>query len=120
MNVLVVDDDIDTVSLLSMLLERHGCRVDMASTLADARAALSQGGYDVLISDLHLPDGTGTSLLRPARPEGLRVAILVTGAGGLEQRRMSQEAGFDRFYSKPIDGSQIIAKIRSLADEPRS
>lgn len=117
MNVLLVDDDLDTLALLSMMLERQGCRVDVAANLADGNASLVRTVYDVLISDLHLPDGQGTSLLQRGRPPGLRLAVLVTGAGEEEQRRSSREIGFDQFFTKPIDGTQIIAMIRSLMNE---
>lgn len=114
MNVLIVEDDPDMLALLSMMLERQGWHVDIAANLGDGKAALLRTVYDVLISDLHLPDGHGTSLLEPERPGGLRAAILVTGAGEEERRPTWRNMGFDQFLTKPIDGTQIVARLRSL------
>lgn len=114
MKILVVDDDVDTTELLAMLLERHGYDVKIASSLLEARASLAQNQYDVLITDLHLTDGQGTSLLEPTRPKNLRAAILVTGAGEEEQRRASRDLGFDRCLTKPVDVNQIISRLESL------
>jgi DNA-binding response OmpR family regulator len=120
MNVLVVDDDVDTTALLAMLLERRGHHVDVASTLTEAKAALDVGDHDVLVADLHLPDGNGTSLLDPVRPSSLRLALLVTGASEEEQQEASHDLGFDGCYTKPVDGRQIVQRVQALTNNTGS
>lgn len=117
MKVLVVDDDVDTLALLSMLLVRHGFEADVASSVSDGKKALSNVTYDVLIADLHLPDGLGTLLLLPMRPKSLRAAILVTGGGDDAERRLSRDLGFDHCMIKPVEFNYLIARIRSAIGE---
>jgi two-component system response regulator PilR (NtrC family) len=114
MNVLVVDDDEDTTALMSMALAREGWQVDTVPTLAAARAALMRGRYSVLVTDLHMPDGSGMSLLAEPPPHPLQAAIVVTGTGDEQQRRTCLELGFGRCLTKPLTGSEIVAAIRSL------
>jgi len=112
--VLVVDDDDDTSYILSLYLEREGWRVNCAPSVREARAELSQNSYDVLVTDLNLPDGDGLSLLEPSRPEKLRAALLVTGVSDSTGRRHSEARGFDYLLVKPFDGKQIVTLIRRL------
>jgi two-component system response regulator PilR (NtrC family) len=114
MNVLVVDDDEDTAVLLSLLLEHEGWRVDAASSVADAHRALDRDAYDVLVTDLHLPDGSGMSLLSGPLRYPLRAAIVVTGVDDEEQRAACMRLGFGRCLTKPLSGSELVASIRSL------
>lgn len=116
MKVLVVDDDEDTVVLLSMLMERHGLVVDTVSTFAEALEALDAGDYHVVVTDLNMPDGDGMSLLAQAKPKTpLLGAILVTGAETVEQREAIKQIGFTHCFTKPVDSARIIAAIDSLA-----
>jgi DNA-binding response OmpR family regulator len=112
--VLVVDDDDDTSYILSLYLEREGWRVNCAPSVREARAELAQNSYDVLVTDLNLPDGDGLSLLEPSRPERLRAALLVTGVSDSTGRRYSEDRGFDCLLVKPFDGKQIVSLIRRL------
>lgn len=67
--VLVVDDAPDAARLLSHHLRVLGCEITLAETLAAAREALERGGFDLVITDRHLPDGSGTELVSlPGRP----------------------------------------------------
>ncbi|HEX2676287.1 MAG TPA: response regulator [Polyangiales bacterium] len=114
MNILVVDDDQDTVALLTMLLERQGWCVGTATSVEEARAALVDSEYGVLVADLHLPDGNGLSLAGVGKK--LRGAILVTGGEDYEQRRASFGLGWNRCLTKPVAGAEVVATIRQLLD----
>lgn len=115
MNILVVDDDEDSTVLLTLALEREGWRVDTAGTLFDARRAISANPYDVIVTDLNLPDGSGRLLMSTEmRPTALSAAILVTGANDELRRTQNQADGFDRCLSKPIDANEMVATIRRL------
>lgn len=117
MKVLIVDDDLDTTALLAMLLERQGYQVKIADTVNDAAMALAAHTFDVLITDLHLPDGHGTELIHPDRPASLRAAILVTGACEEGQRGEWRALGFDRCLTKPVDIQQIIQRLHLLTTQ---
>jgi DNA-binding response OmpR family regulator len=67
MTVLLVEDHADTRSVLEMLLNRCGCQTVTARSLKDARARLKEMSFDMLISDLNLPDGDGLDLVCEAK-----------------------------------------------------
>jgi CheY-like chemotaxis protein len=67
MQVLLVEDHTDTRTVLGTLLNRCGCQTVTAKNLADARGRLKDMRFDVLISDLNLPDGDGIDLVREAK-----------------------------------------------------
>lgn len=118
MKILIVDDDEDAVALLSMLLERQGWQVESATSLEDGQQALRDRAYDVLIADLHLPDGSGFNLLDGPLAAQPRGAVLVTGAGVDERRTRDGRGGFGFSLTKPINGSEIVGIIRSLSAPP--
>ena len=116
--VLVVDDDEDTSYILALYLEREGWRVSRVPSLHEARSELAHERYDVLVTDLNLPDGDGMSLLEPSRPHNLRAALLVTGVSDWSGSRDQETSGFDGFLVKPFDGKQMVSLIRRLLAQP--
>ena len=78
MTVLLVEDHADTRLVLEMLLNRCGCQTVAAKSLKDARARLKEMPFDMVISDLNLPDGDGLDLVREAKQTHKLKAIAVT------------------------------------------
>lgn len=115
-NVLVVDDDEDTSALLGLLLGRHGWGATFAADLEEARSALGKSDISALVTDVHLPDGSGLSLLANGRPPTLRAAVVITGWGGEEERRESKRSGFDAYFVKPFDGVQLVRILQHLLE----
>ncbi len=113
--ILVVEDDDDSAALLVCLFERQGWSVDTASGVSEAQDALSTKEYSVLVTDLHLPDGTGYDLLKPERPARLHAAVMVTGSVDEQERRKSEAMGFERCMAKPLSAQDIVDVVRSLA-----
>jgi DNA-binding response OmpR family regulator len=113
MRILVVDDDEDSAALMAALLERQGWKADISCSAEQARLALSSGQYQVLVTDMYLPDGLGMSLLDPA-PSALCGAFLVTGALDEAHRRESTAAGFHRCFAKPVNVPELLGAIRAL------
>lgn len=113
MRILVVDDDDDSAALLACLFERQGWEVDTSHSAESARRALRDVEYNVLVTDLYLPDGLGTDLLEPSPPPHLRTAILLTGALDEPQRRRSEAIGFHKCLAKPLNAPDLIEAIRS-------
>lgn len=111
--ILVVEDDDDSAALLVCLFERQGWGVDTVSSVAAARRAFGGAQYAVLVTDLHLPDGSGTDLLEEARPAALRTALLVTGALDEPLRLRSRALGFQMCLCKPLSGTDIVDAIRT-------
>ena len=122
--VLVVDDDADARELFSSILGSAGAAVLTAASAADALQLLNNG-VDVLLSDIEMPGEDGYQLLRRARAhpavKGTRMlAIAVTAYARSADQRRAIEAGFDRHLTKPVDPTELIAVIASLAKGVRS
>jgi signal transduction histidine kinase/ActR/RegA family two-component response regulator len=116
--VLVVDDNEDSAETMALLLQSLGAEVRTANDGLTALEALRQHAPSVVILDIGMPRMDGYEVARRARqtPEG-RAAMLIalTGWGQEEDRRRTQEAGFDHHLVKPVD----LAALRALlADSP--
>ncbi|EGV32907.1 two component, sigma54 specific, transcriptional regulator, Fis family [Thiorhodococcus drewsii AZ1] len=101
---LVVDDEPDILDLLRITLGRMDVQASTALTLADAIRALEQDRFDLCLTDMNLPDGSGFDLLRHIaehRPE-LPVAM-ITAHGSMESAVAAMKAGAFDFVSKPVD-----------------
>jgi DNA-binding response OmpR family regulator len=107
MTVLLVEDHADTRAVLEMLLNRSGCRTVTAKTLKDARARLKELSFDIVISDLNLPDGDGLDLVREAKQAHKLKTIAVTGRTSHEECDQGLKAGVDCYLTKPIDYQEL-------------
>ncbi|CAN5494578.1 hypothetical protein BH09VER1_BH09VER1_42680 [soil metagenome] len=110
---LVVEDHADTALLLCRLLEMFGYSVRHAATLAEARALAASESFDVLLSDVGLPDGTGYDLMAGLRESGL-IGIAMSGYGMDEDIRRSREAGFAEHLVKPVDITVLQQTLQRL------
>jgi signal transduction histidine kinase/ActR/RegA family two-component response regulator len=118
--VLVVDDNDDTRSVLTTLLEAHGARVSSASSVAAARTALEFEVPDVLVTDLAMPLEDGYTLLDYCRknrdPRIRRVPMLaLTAYGGEQAEAHVRTAGFDAYLAKPAEPSEVGRLVRELS-----
>lgn len=112
--VLVVDDEPDLRELISDVAGSMNCRITAVSTLADAREVLSIQDVDVLVLDVHLPDGDGLSLLPvfgKRRPGAS--AIVITGKPSVDNAVSALRHGAVDFLAKPFNNAQITDHIRS-------
>ena len=112
MQVLLVEDHADTRTVLGTLLNRCGCRTVTAKNLQDARTRLQEMKFDILISDLNLPDGDGIDLVREAKEAQQLKAIAITGRDSEEERADGLRAGFDCYLTKPIDLQQLRRALK--------
>ncbi|MDE2039237.1 MAG: response regulator [Elusimicrobia bacterium] len=116
-SLLLVDDDPDTLAVLSELLDYCGAKVATALSAASALELLGRGRFDLLLCDLAMPVEDGFSLMRKIRalPQaaGLRAAALSARAGD-DERRQALEAGFSRFFAKPPDLDALVDGLRAL------
>jgi EAL domain-containing protein (putative c-di-GMP-specific phosphodiesterase class I)/ActR/RegA family two-component response regulator len=102
-SVLLVDDDAAVIRAYSHVLARHGTTVQTASNGKDAIARLAAGRYDVVVSDISMPEMTGLELLRAVRSVDLDIpVILMTGEPGLESAVQAIEYGAFRYLAKPV------------------
>ena len=110
--ILVVEDDADTAAALRHLLPLWGYDVHSASSLAEARSAVAAGPFDLLLSDLVLPDGNGTDLCRQLQLDHPVPAISVTGYTLPDDTARCKAAGFDRCLTKPLDMDLLFCAIQ--------
>ncbi len=116
LRMLLVEDHHSTRKALSKVLSIVGHVVDSVETVADGLKAASNARYDLVISDLGLPDGTGFDLMRQLKElHGLR-GIALSGYGMEEDVARSRSAGFDEHLIKPVDLQKLhdaIARVSS-------
>ena len=112
--VLLIEDHIATRSSLARILERRGFAVEAAGSLSEARQALHSLQFDLLISDLGLPDGSGLELAGEfhARPEMRGIAL--SGYGMDTDIARSRASGFSAHLVKPVNIRALEEAIASL------
>jgi signal transduction histidine kinase len=113
--VLLVEDHEDTRRVMTRLLESNGCVVTNASTVAQAIALADGGEFDLLVSDIGLPDGTGLDVMKHIRSRRQLRGIAVSGFGQAEDVRRSREAGFDAHLTKPVDFDAFMSVVQSTS-----
>ena len=114
MRILLVEDHEDTNRSLTSLLRRRGYQVQSALTFQSALELSAKEEFDVLISDLGLPDGNGIDLIQKlaSKPP---LGIALTGFGMEQDIRKSREVGFQHHLVKPIDLNKLDALIQESA-----
>lgn len=109
--ILIVEDHMDTRITLQRLLERRGYKVTAATSAEQALAAASEGQFDLVISDLGLPDMTGNELMSLLRDRHGLPGIAVSGYGMEEDVNRSRNAGFVHHLTKPIQVDRLAELI---------
>jgi signal transduction histidine kinase/ActR/RegA family two-component response regulator len=124
MRVLVVEDHADTAEQFARLLRRAGHKVICAGSIKEAQAcALATPdqnracAFDILISDLDLPDGSGSELMRSLAQRYPIHGIAISGHGMKEDVDGSMQAGFSYHITKPVNWAELKAVIDKISDE---
>ena len=112
MKILFVEDNVNAARAAKVMLELRGYTADIAESVAKAKECLSTNSYDLLISDIRLPDGTGYDLLsHPRRPSR---AIARSGFTSHSDRAEALSKGFAEFVTKPFRSEELIAAIKRV------
>ncbi|MBP3984527.1 sigma-54-dependent Fis family transcriptional regulator [Pseudoxanthomonas helianthi] len=107
-NALVVDDERDIRELLTLTLGRMGLRVDTAASLDQAREQLARQRYDLCLTDMRLPDGSGLELIGEiVRRFPHTPVAMITAHGNVEAAVEALKAGAFDFVSKPVELSVL-------------
>jgi HAMP domain-containing protein/signal transduction histidine kinase/CheY-like chemotaxis protein len=113
--ILLVDDHPDTLHSLRLFFERVGYQVAVADSVAAALQAAEQQPFDVLVSDIGLPDGRGEDLLRRLREQGHYFpGIVLSGYGTEEDVKRGLAAGFEAHLIKPVSLRLLQDTIRQV------
>jgi len=113
--ILLVEDDAGTARAMGRVLRRMSHEVTLAGTVAAARRAAGDGAFDLVISDLGLPDGSGLELMRELRNQYALKGIALTGYATEQDLHLSRAAGFAEHLTKPIDLDLLCDAIRRVA-----
>lgn len=112
--VLLVEDHADTLRVMARLLRSSGYTVSTAENIRDALRLADAEPFDLLISDLGLPDGSGHDLMRQVQAKQPIRGIALSGFGMDEDVQKSQEAGFTQHLTKPASLELLEAAIRQV------
>jgi DNA-binding response OmpR family regulator len=116
--VLVVDDEEPMVALLTDILRRRGYEVSAARTGQEAAEMLDQEQFDVVVSDIFMPDGTGIDLLAEMRLKGNEVAFIGMSGGhvGLYApfAKVLSSLGATATLRKPFAAAELLGAVESL------
>ncbi|MBD2612746.1 MAG: response regulator [Nostoc sp. ZfuVER08] len=116
---LLVDDDRDSREFIAFLLEHYGVQVTEANSASEALSSLGQTKFDLLISDIGMPDVDGYTLIRQIRKHspdrgGEIPAIALTAYAGESDRQQALAAGFQEHISKPIEPEELMQAILTI------
>ncbi|MBC5765991.1 adenylate/guanylate cyclase domain-containing protein [Ramlibacter albus] len=115
--VLIVDDVPANVRVLAKILEASGFAVETAGGGVEGLARIREGGIDIVLLDVMMPDMSGYEVCRAVRADektAVLPVVLVTALDDVEERVKGIEAGADDFLSKPIRQPELLARVRSL------
>jgi two-component system, NtrC family, response regulator PilR len=117
--VLIIDDEADLRELVELTMVRMGLAVEVAGSVAAAKALIDSRKFDLCLTDMRLPDGEGLELVRyiSARNSDLPVAV-ITAYGNTENAVAALKAGAFDYVSKPISLDQLRTLVKSALQVP--
>ncbi len=112
--ILLVEDHATTAALMARLLRKRGHEVQLAATKASALAIAREETFDLVISDLGLPDGNGYEVMEALRANSNVIGIALTGYGMEADIERSAAAGFRFHLTKPVDAQKLLSTIEEI------
>ena len=115
MKILIVEDERRLGQFIKKGLTEQSYTTTLVPNCREARDALCETAYDVIILDLGLPDGDGLDLLREWRKSGFNEPVLILSArDAVEDRVRGLDVGADDYLAKPFSLEELLARVRSL------
>ena len=117
--ILIVEDDLTFATMLKTWLGKKGFVVDTASNNARARKQLTETPYDLVLSDLRLPDQDGIFLLSWMKEQGLTTPLIImTGYADIQSAVQAMKEGASDYISKPVQPDELLKKIQEAVQKP--
>ena len=113
--VLMIDDDESLSAMLAEYLAPMDFDVTPAATVADGMTRLSDGGFDLMILDVMLPDGDGFEVCRNVRADYDLPILMLTARGDEMDRIVGLELGADDYLPKPFNPRELLARLKAIA-----
>lgn len=114
LKILVVEDHLDTAIVMKHILTEAGHLVFHATSVASAIEAVTSNSFDIIVSDIGLPDGDGVGLIQALRKLCDAPAIALTGYGMREEIERCLRAGFNKHLIKPVTFDTLIETIAQV------
>ena len=115
MKYLLVEDNLELAEAIASRIRLDGHAVDHAATIADARAFVNTGEYDLILLDIMLPDGDGRTFLKQHRAaKNLTSVIVLTARSQVSDRIGLLDLGADDYLTKPFDHAELQARCRAV------
>ena len=114
LRLLVVDDEAGIRRIFSIALANYGFAVDCADSSREAVTLMARGRYDVIVSDVHMPNGDGVDFLALLRERGVLTPVIVmSGRPSAEGKARALASGAFRYMVKPVMPSELRVVIES-------
>lgn len=121
LRILIVEDEADARDLLATILEQNGAKVTQASNATEALSLLASTRFDLLISDIGMPNIDGYTFIRKVReleaPQRFMPALALTAYASESDCQLALEAGFQIHLSKPFEPNELVNVVTKLAQE---
>lgn len=118
--VLVVEDEVDQRLLIGHLLEKDGFPVGYAIDGEDAMKKLDQESFQLIVTDLAMPNVSGLRLIRELREGGDSIPIVAISGKNADQLHLAEDYGANVILFKPIEKETLLEAVRRLAEEHAS
>ncbi len=116
-SILFVEDDKDTQALIQLLLENRGCEVTLAGDGIDALLCLAKKDFDLILSDISMPNLDGFKLLEMKTQKGIQTPVIfLTGSGSEEAEMKAFELGARDYIKKPVQKEILWLRVQSLLE----
>ena len=119
--VLVIDDEPDLLELLELTLSRMGLDTTRAQSVAEAIRLLDAQGFDLCLTDMRLPDGTGIEIVEQITKTSMDLPVaVITAHGNTENAVAALKAGAFDYLAKPVGLDQLRTLVKSALSLPKA
>ncbi|WP_298996590.1 sigma-54 dependent transcriptional regulator [uncultured Tenacibaculum sp.] len=116
--ILLVEDDVTFSNMLKHFLERHQYTVDVSYTIKNATTLLKEHTYNLIFTDLRLPDGNGIDLLKLSKDNNSNIpVVLMTGYAEVSTAVQAMKQGAFDYISKPFNPDEVLEVISNALEE---
>lgn len=116
--ILLVEDDVTFSNMLKHFLERHQYTVDVSYTIKNATTLLKEHTYNLIFTDLRLPDGNGIDLLKSSKDNNSNIpVVLMTGYAEVSTAVQAMKQGAFDYISKPFNPDEVLEVISNSLEE---
>lgn len=120
-SILILEDDITFSLMLKTWLGRKGFEVSSVSSVSDARNRIKEEAFDLILSDLRLPDGDGIDLLKWMKENGFSIPlIMMTSYAEIQTAVQAIKSGASDYIAKPLNPEELLGKIKDVVKTGRA